>query len=439
MKYWTEYDSIEPIICGKKTKYDNNIYTFDIETTSYFVLDKKIYPAIKYKDLSKENQEKCEFGAFMYIWQLGVNDIIYYGRTFEELEKFLDILNDENVTKILFIHNASFEFQFLRGYFEFKKVFARKKRHVMLAFFSKYNIKIQCTYYMSNASLSNLTKLFLLPIEKKLGDLDYNIIRNSKTKLTDVELGYCEYDCLVLYEYIKKELLTYKFVYKIPKTSTGKVRLDLKNAIKKHPEYRRKVKANYDVNGRVYNLLVECFAGGYTHASYIYANKIIENVDSYDETSAYPYVMVAENEFPISKFVKINIKNVEELDENYCYIMRCRFEGVQSKFYNNFISMSKCRHIKNGIYDNGRIISADSLEISLTEIDLDLFRKAYKIEKIEIIDCYQACKGYLPKLLVEFILEKYVLKTNLKGVEGKELDYMKEKNKFNRNIWNVRN
>ena len=178
---------------------------------------------------------------------------------------------------------------------------------------------------------------------------------------------------------------------------------------------------------------------GYTHSNRIYTDKIIENVDSFDETSAYPYVMVAENEFPISKFVKVNIKDIKNLDENFCYIMRVKFYNVQCKFYNSFISMSKCRHIKNGVYDNGRIISCDYLEISLTEIDLDFFIKAYKIEKIEIIDCYLASKGYLPKVLVEFILDKYVLKTNLKGVDGMELEYMKEKNKFNRYIWNERN
>ena len=38
------------------------------------------------------------------------------------------------------------------------------------------------------------------------GNLDYSLIRNSKTILSDKELAYCENDCLVVYEYIKKEL-----------------------------------------------------------------------------------------------------------------------------------------------------------------------------------------------------------------------------------------
>ena len=65
---------------------------------------------------------------------------------------------------------------------------------------------------MSNCSLAKLPKLFKLPVEKKVGDLDYDKIRNSKTELTEKELGYCEYDCLVLYHYIKYELQTYENV-----------------------------------------------------------------------------------------------------------------------------------------------------------------------------------------------------------------------------------
>ena len=42
--------------------------------------------------------------------------------------------------------------------------------------------------------------------EKLVGNLDYDLIRNSKTELTEKELKYCENDCLVIYEYIKKEL-----------------------------------------------------------------------------------------------------------------------------------------------------------------------------------------------------------------------------------------
>ena len=45
-----------------------------------------------------------------------------------------------------------------------------------------------------------------LKVKKLVGNLDYTKIRNSKTILTEKELAYCENDCLVIYEYIKKFL-----------------------------------------------------------------------------------------------------------------------------------------------------------------------------------------------------------------------------------------
>ena len=41
MIYYKEYKKHEPLIIGKKKKIDNNIYTLDIETTSYLILNNK--------------------------------------------------------------------------------------------------------------------------------------------------------------------------------------------------------------------------------------------------------------------------------------------------------------------------------------------------------------------------------------------------------------
>ena len=41
MEYWTEYQGHIPDIQGKRKKFDNTVYTFDIETTSYLILNNK--------------------------------------------------------------------------------------------------------------------------------------------------------------------------------------------------------------------------------------------------------------------------------------------------------------------------------------------------------------------------------------------------------------
>ena len=172
------------------------------------------------------------------------------------------------------------------------------------------------------------------------------------------------------------------------------------------------------------------FAGGYTHANWLYSGEIIKNVTSYDFTSSYPFCLVSE-QYPASEFKKCKIKDINKLLPNLAYIMRIKFFGIESKYFNNIISISKCHSAKNIRRDNGRIIKADCVEITINEIDLKTILEAYKIKRYEIIEIYYATKKYLPRAYIDFILDKYELKTTYKGVEGKEIEYALEKAKFN--------
>lgn len=430
MIYWTNYITHKPNILGKRKKFDNTIYTFDIETTSYLKLYDHIIPANKYLELSEEERKDCNFNAFMYIWMFSINDIVYYGRTWEEFKDFLKKI-DENVPyqKTIFIHNLAFEFQFLKSHFNFKDVIARKKHKPMRATMTDYNFELRCSYLMSNCKLESLPELFNLPVKKLVGNLDYDLIRTPVTKLSEKELNYCENDCLVVYHYILFELQTYENINKIPITSTGHVRRELKELVLKDFKYKRLVKNAININPHVYNMLIKAFAGGYTHANWIYADTILNNIDSYDFTSSYPYIMVT-HKFPSSEFRKCNIKRREDMSRKLCYLLRVKFTNIESKYYNNFISGSKCENIRGAKYDNGRIISASELEMTLTDIDFYFILDTHKCD-YEILESYVANYNYLPKQFINFVLDKYVIKTKYKGIKEKELEYQKEKNKFN--------
>ena len=430
MLYWNKYDGHKGEICGKRKKFDNTIYAFDIETTSYLILDGKQVPATHYLKLSKKEQDSSIKCSTMYIWQFSINDIVYYGRSWDELKLFLKKL-DENVPerKIVFVHNLSFEFQFLKSQFHFKEVMARKSHKTMTALMRDYNILFKCSYIMSNCALKYLPDLFNLPVEKMVGDLDYSLIRTSQTDLTDEEMKYCENDCLVVYYYILEELKTYEYVNKIPTTSTGKVRKELQDIIRTDFKYKRLVNKAISINPHVYNLLCQSFGGGYTHSCYTWTDMIIKDVDSFDEVSAYPYTLVS-CRFPSSEFKKCNIKKVSDMIDNFAYILVVRFTNIKCKYHNNFISSSKCRNINNARYDNGRIISAESLEMTITDVDFKFYLKTYT-GQYEILESYFSNYRYLPKTFVSFILDKYEDKTKYKNVEGKEIQYTKAKNLFN--------
>ena len=415
---------------GTKKKYVDKIFSFDIETTSYFIYNGRIYSQKEYNPEVYADKD-IEYGSCMYIWQLGIDDTVYFGRTWEELKEFFDIIEAAYPEKkIFFIHNLAFEFQFLRTVFEIDKVFARSQRKPIYCTLADYNIEMRCTYFMSNNALAALPKMYDLPVEKLSGDLDYSKIRHPETPLTEEELAYCEHDILVVYWYIKHLLEIYPNTNKIPKTNTGQVRRELQTVTEKDWKYKKYVRQAINTDPHVYNMLLDAFAGGYTHANYRYADLILENVDSWDISSSYPFVLCTER-YPGSEFKRCYIKDPADMISSFAYLLRVKFKGLKTKFQNNIISYSHCTNIIDGFYDNGRIIKAGELEMVCTDVDLKLFCSAYDYESCEILESYYAIYKYLHPTFIKFVLDKYVLKTTLKGVAGKETEYTKEKNRFN--------
>lgn len=259
---WDKY--INHIVDKKNKKdevFDNTIYTFDIETTSYIILDEKQYETEKYLSFTEEEKERCVFMSTMYIWMFSINELVYYGRTWEEFIQFLNLLEKSTagIKKYVFVHNLSFEFNFLRNILKFKSVFSRKTRKVIKCELLDYNIEFRCTYYMTNVKLERLPKIYKLPVQKLIGTLDYTKIRHSESYLSSDELQYCENDCLVIYYYIKLQLEQFKNVNRLPLTSTGFVRKELKSRIYRNYKYKNKVKRAINTNGHIFNLLESAF------------------------------------------------------------------------------------------------------------------------------------------------------------------------------------
>lgn len=421
MEHWKEYRGHDPRPqvfidkSGRPHLDDMNIYTFDIETTSYFITkDGAVHKSLFYDVL---NSEITAVGAFMYIWMLGINDRVYYGRTADELTEFLTIINKHvNIEKYFFVHNLSFEFQFLKSFIDFTNVFARKRRKPMRAESPLYNIQWRCSYHLSNSSLDALAENYDLPVAKKTGDLDYYRLRNHKTVMTETELSYCEYDCLVLYHYIKKELERYGDFRNLPLTATGKVRKAFKNYVKNDPKYLKTVRNQYDTDPDVYNALMMAYCGGYTHANTYLRGEVLYNVRSFDFTSSYPYCLLC-FKYPCTKFHEARITRFEDMrPENNAYLLYVHFDRIDSLLDNPIIPVYKLKRGKNVCNDNGRLESADMIELWLTEIDAQMIFENYEFKDYKILKSYNARKDYLPRPYLQFILDLYKAKTIYKGV-----------------------
>ena len=414
----------------KKTHYYcNDIIVLDIETTSAWVKDGSVIGY--HKGETADYWNSLEPLALPYIWQVSYNEKVYYGREFKDLSKVFNDL-DSRVEYIVWVHNLSYEFQFLCNLFKWKSVFARSPHKVMKCVPEEHpNIEFRCSYYLTRLSLESWGKQ--LGVYKMKGDLDYEVVRTPLTSLTAKELGYCQRDCEVVYEGIKKYIQTYKDQWNIPLTQTGTVRREVKARLLQDRSYKKFIKKLVPSWSGEYEMLQEVFAGGYTHANRMYAGIVQcdDIIQHYDFASSYPTVMVAEK-YPMSPWF---YKPIDEIPpdsdfEDNAYIFKVHFSQLKCTSYNTYIQASKV-HATNILYDNGRVISADELTMYMTEQDWLTIKETYKWKAIELIEAWKSRKDYLPKAFTEYILELYKNKTELKGIKEKEDLYLQSKQYIN--------
>lgn len=411
----------------KIEKYSNDIFTFDIECTSAWIENGKI---IGYRK-GEENEYWNDLIpiALCYIWQFSVNGEVYYGR---ELTDFLKVLSDlpSDVKIIIWVHNLSYEFQFLCNILTWKDVFARTPHKPMKCTSNEYpNIEFRCSYMLTRLSLDSWGKQ--LGVSKMTGDLDYDVIRTPKTVLTDKEMKYCEQDCKVVDAGIRYYLKKYKKQRKIPLTQTGTVRKEVKDILTADKQYVRMIKKLVPDRPSEYARLQQIFAGGYTHANQMYAGKLInELIEHYDFASSYPTVMIAEK-YPMTKWY---YNGINEIDENkfddMAFIFYLKFYNIESVSFNTYIQSSKVTGKKMD-FDNGRVIRAEYLEMYVTEQDYITICNNYTWDKMEVVRVWQCKKDYLPRPFLEYILQLYANKTELKDVQGMEDLYLQSKQYIN--------
>lgn len=101
--------------------------------------------------------------------------------------------------------------------------------------------------------------------------------------------------------------------------------------------------------------------------------------------------------------------------------------------YNGFpyISVAKCAACVRSGNDNGRVLNADFIEMTVTDIDWRIIKKQYEFSDVQVTKAYWSHYGYLPRALIVNTIDYYTKKTSLKGVDGQQLLYDKSKNLLN--------
>ena len=97
LELYTSLETFDIVVDNKKVEYYNIPAAFDIEVSSFYAGEK-----------SPENKR-----AIMYIWQFGVNNLVVTGRTWDEFENFISLVQkimslNENRKLVVYVHNLPY-------------------------------------------------------------------------------------------------------------------------------------------------------------------------------------------------------------------------------------------------------------------------------------------------------------------------------------------
>lgn len=416
---------------GKRKKgFYDLICTFDTETS-----------------VNHAEKDEKQF-AYIILWQFNIdNHVLFYGRDIKSYVSFIaDLQAVLKRALIVYVHNLSYEFQFIKFYFTWDDIFFMTARDVYRA--KSGNIIYKDSYCLSGQSLEKTVEKY--PIQKAVGTWDYKKVRTPSTYLTETELNYAFCDVTSLYYYIEDMRKAYKTLAKIPMTKTGITRYNLRQYLNAFYKDKPNFKSGYEYyynnfikhsvpDLETYKILQKVYWGGFTHANLFNSRKKLKNIVSYDICSSYPTVMLSEK-YPYKFYpVERNRYTYYISNSDYAVIAKYRFYHLQSIIKMGYIPAYKVDSMTDDfIRDNGKIYScydggAGILDIWLTEIDLQTIKNVYNFDRVEIISdkIYISKKEYLPTAYRLFILELYARKTTLKGVDGDEENYTRAKADLN--------
>lgn len=387
-------------------------------------------------DIESSRLEDIE-QSVMYIWQWQIgDDLTVVGHYWNEWISILKTFSEKYESwLVIYVHNLSYEFSFLKGVYEFMpdEVFCMDSRKILKCEMFDH-IEYRCSYLLTNMSLDKFLKKF--NVENKKLTYDYSKIRYPWTHLSDEEMAYCINDVKGLVQALKKQMISDgDTLSSIPLTATGYVRRDAKAAMKNFNHNQLK---EMMPSVKVYRALREAFRGGDTLSNRWNTDEIIGNVKSCDIVSSYPSSMLM-NRFPMSRFI---LEDPDDFDrllslKTKALLFRVIFIGIRlhdSTEGHAYLSRDKCREIVNGTFANGRILNADYLETTITDVDYDIISRRYVWTDRIVFKLWSSNYGMLPLEFRNVIINYYKVKTELKGVdEGTDdyLFYMKNKEKLN--------
>lgn len=362
-------------------KHQNEVYVADFETS---------------------HEVKKDGRHYSWVWCAG------YQRLFSERKDALKIFGTiadfiesllQNDTKKVYFHNLKFDGQFLLSYFLYKKYTYNEDLNQDKQL--SYIIDRTGTFYMLTVTFLNakgklkrcrfIDSMKIYPYSLKVlakqmkmseskGDMDYEKVRYPNHKLTPTEYDYFRRDIAIL-----KIAMETAYNNGYTKLTIGANAMEqYKNSIGTPTKQGKYIFRHLfpRLDEEIDTYLRKAYKGGYCYCNNKFANKITP-IHSYDINSMYP-TQLKEQPMPYGMPIHFNGKWRKKENRVCVQHIKCRF----------FI---KPRHLPTIQLKHTRIFnenewienSPQQMNLYLTNIDLDLFFKHYKVIDLEYIDGYE--------------------------------------------------
>ena len=340
----------------------SKLYTADFETTT--------------------NSDDCRVWAYA-LMEIGNTNNFIYGNSIED---FIKWCSNPKVNYKLYFHNLKFDSEFIfnyllnNGFICIKNKKDRKDKtftclisdtgqFYSLEIYFKVckkdvnKVSIYDSLKILNMSVDKIAKGFNLPIRKL--ELDYNKYREVGHELTTDEIDYIKNDVGIM-----AMALEIMFKQGLNKMTIGS------NALTNYKSFNTRFKQLFPIQPYEIDMDIrKSYKGGFTYLNPIYKEKDVFNGIVLDVNSLYPSVM-KNDILPFGNpiFFKGEYKK-DVLHPLYIQTLSCIFE-IKDGFIPTIQIKNSLSFLPNEYLESSK---GDIVTLTLTNIDLELFKKHYNI------------------------------------------------------------
>ena len=406
MKYWNEMDFTaftESRSRRERHHHTPYVAAFDTETSTITMDGNQI--------------------AFMYVWQMAVENEAFYGRTWSEFKRCLQKMKNEmhlavDYKLIVYVHNLKYDFGFYK-----KEVnldgsdFVARSRRTVLKHIMDDCFEVRDSAVYTEEPLEHMGEEIGIP---KMKGYDYSRIRHALTPLTPEELEYCEHDVLILTKYFRLEAEKLNCsIYKLALTATQKIKRGINEEFARESRMyqnmimSRQLKDN-DHDNHVLDVLKHAFFGAFNYSSQLIRGITQDNVAGIDISACYGAQCLL-HPYPVGKFAPIELpESTDDLKNNPRYAGKAMLitfaaKDVSAKYADiGFLPINIHNYWQRPASDinnvaSKRVLTAAKLEMTLTDVDFRLFLEFYSYSAIKFVSIMASEYGDMPPYMIRSI------------------------------------